>query len=250
MMQQDIINKGLLAIGMAPMGITKYENALEAARKNAVKMLGLPENNTPMQRARALGMETAPSKEMYHATREAVEGPIDPTRSDFGFHTGTLEQADARVKAFGQGGVNYPEGANIMPLMKSKYANFLKVKDEGSFHADALAPQLEKKGLIAKGKGKQIAKEIDKDWQAHKQYDQTMRDVINQQGYHGIKYNNSQEGAGTSYAFSDPTVIRSRFAAFDPARIAENDLLAGLAPYLGIGGLLGLGYYGDNGNGM
>ena len=46
----------------------------------------------------------------------------------------------------------------------------------------------------------------------------------------------------------DLSRIRSRFAAFDPSRINENDLLAGLAPYLGIGGLLGLNYYGEQGD--
>ena len=42
--QQDLVNKGLLAIGMAPMGITRaktaYELAHEVAQKNATKMLG------------------------------------------------------------------------------------------------------------------------------------------------------------------------------------------------------------------
>jgi hypothetical protein len=35
--------------------------------------------------------------------------------------------------------------------------------------------------------------------------------------------------------------VRSKFAAFDPSRLHEDDLLAGLAPYLGVGGLLGAG---------
>ena len=38
--------------------------ALEIARKNAVKMLGLPENNTAMDRARAMGFDTP----AYHGT--------------------------------------------------------------------------------------------------------------------------------------------------------------------------------------
>jgi len=245
--QQDLINNGLMAIGMAPMGITKaktaYELAHDVASKNAEKMLGLPKGNTAMQRARALGIETSPSKRLYHSTRDAWDKStvIDPSKSDLGFHVGTIEQAEQRAKAFGTGGVNFPEGANIMPLVKSKYANFLKVADDGSFHADAIAPQLEKKGLLAKGKGKQIAKEIDKDWALRKQYDQQMRDVLEQQSYDGVKYSNAQEGPGLSYAVTNPSILRSIFAAFDPARVNESDLLAGLAPYLGVGGLLSLG---------
>jgi hypothetical protein len=38
----------------------------------------------------------------------------------------------------------------------------------------------------------------------------------------------------------NPANIRSRFAAFDPARRGENDLLAGLLPYAIPAGLLGL----------
>jgi len=30
------------------------------------------------------------------------------------------------------------------------------------------------------------------------------------------------------YAFADPTIVRSRFAAFDPFRRNENDILAGV----------------------
>jgi hypothetical protein len=36
-------------------------------------------------------------------------------------------------------------------------------------------------------------------------------------------------GRQTQYVFPEPSVLRSRFAAFDPARINENDLLASLA---------------------
>ena len=41
-------------------------------------------------------------------------------------------------------------------------------------------------------------------------------------------------GLGSHIAVNDPTKLRSRFAAFDPARINEKDLLASLAA-LGIG---------------
>jgi hypothetical protein len=36
-------------------------------------------------------------------------------------------------------------------------------------------------------------------------------------------------GRQFQYVFPDPKVLRSRFAAFDPARINENNLLASLA---------------------
>jgi len=211
---------------------TEADRRMAAAQRNAALPfeqggLGLPAGNTPMQRAKAMGFNTARGKELYHSTRgDLSSGVIDPAKSDLGFHVGTLEQADNRAKAMGAGGVNYADEANIIPLMSSKYANMLRVKDEGSFHADALAPQLEKKGLLAKGKGKQIASAIDTDWKEKGRYDQQMRDVLAQNDYDGVSYKNQQEGDGTSYAFTNPSQLRSRFAAFDPMRRNESDLLA------------------------
>jgi hypothetical protein len=225
-------------LGFAPVGMTRAE-ALETARRNAVQMLGLPEGNTPMDRARAMGFETAPSKWTYHGSRAEINGPIDPARSDFGFHTGSVEQAEARLKAFAPPTEVFPEGANMLPLMKSRYANMLRVADEGSFHADALAPQLAKKGLIDKAKAKQMVKDIEADWKKQKEYDDILRRVVNENDYHGVVYSNAQEGAGKSYAFSDPSVLRSPFAAFDPARAKERDLLGYATPSML--SLLGLG---------
>jgi hypothetical protein len=121
----------------------------------------------------------------------------------------------------------------------------LKVNDEGTFHADSFSPQLEKKGLVSKGHTKKIMADplgetSPKEWDLR--YDQQMRDILAQNDYHGVKYNNAQEGEGISYAFTDPTIVRSRFAAFDPFRRDENDILAGVAP-LAAGGLLGLNTY-------
>lgn len=50
--------------------MTEYEKRHEIARQNAVKMLGLPENNTAMDRARAMGAER-----VYHGSR-SPEGVV------------------------------------------------------------------------------------------------------------------------------------------------------------------------------
>jgi hypothetical protein len=198
--------------------------------------LGLPADNTAMQRAREMGFETAPSKTTYHASRVNVPAQIDPAMSDFGFHTGTLEQAQNRIKAFAPQNMTYPEGANVMPLMKHKYTNALKVADEGTFHADALAPQFAKKKLIDKDYAKRAVSEIEGDYSKRAFYDQKMRDVAMQNEIDALKYSNAQEGSGLSYAFNNPEVLRSPFAAFDPFRktaataaamgVAAPDLLA------------------------
>lgn len=229
------------------------EEALATAQRNAAKPfaeggLGLRPDNTAAERARAMGYPTAQGKELYHSARGDWESSIvDPSKSDIGFHIGTLEQAENRAKAFGSGGVNFDEGANVMPVVTDKYANFLKLNDTGTFHADGIARQLEKKGLLAKGKGKQIEQEIDANFRLRQQYDPLMRDALARNEFDGIKYANQQEGSGLSYAITNPSVVRSRFAAFDPARRNEADLLGRADPallgILGGGSLLGLGAY-------
>lgn len=66
------------------------EAALERARINAVKILGLPENNTPMDRARAMGYE--PDRPMYHGSLKDIKrvrrSAGDPTAyAGQGFYT-------------------------------------------------------------------------------------------------------------------------------------------------------------------
>jgi hypothetical protein len=226
--------------------LTEFEQVHLLAQQRAalpVNQMGLdlPANNTAMDRARAMGYQTAPSKEVYHATDVPFEGSIiDPSKSDFGFHVGTLEQANARIMARGKNGTFYRDGANVMPLMTNKYANLLKVTDEGTFHADSLAPQLVKKGLMSKEKAKLIDQEIGGNWDMDKiaAYDQEIRDLLTKEGYDGLKYKNMQEGEGMSYAFSNPSQVRSRFAAFDPFNRDSSDLLAQsakLAPTTALG---------------
>jgi len=57
------------------------EAAMERARINAVKMLGLPENNTAMDRAKAMGYE--PDNELYHGSLHDIKrvniGKGEPT---------------------------------------------------------------------------------------------------------------------------------------------------------------------------
>ena len=110
----------------------------------------------------------------------------------------------------------------MMPLMVNKYANLLKVTDEGTFHADSLAPQLVKKGMMTKEEAKAIDKEIGGIWDMDKiaAYDQQMRDLLAKNGYQGVKYNNVQEGDGMSFAF----VTRQWFAHASPHSTQNADM--------------------------
>lgn len=145
---------------------TQYELAHEIAQKNAVDMLGLPPNNTAMDRAKALGFDTP----AYHGT-----------------------SADFNEFSLSKVGSNYKRLDNPPPTI---YA----------------------------GVG------------------QVGRDVANAYGTNGIVYplkikNYKLVGADTEAGIGNyealirnPSNIRSRFAAFDPARVNEADLLGMATP--------------------
>jgi hypothetical protein len=228
--QQDLINKGLMAIGMAPMGITKaktaYELAHDVASKNAEKMLGLPKGNTYIDRRKALGMDN----NLYH-------GALDGNQSKFIASAGgelgpgvyvaknpALSNEFARTSYGGP----YPEGAGVYPVATRKLEEMPREK-----WVDIRGKEMDR--LRAENKG---------EWNPDFYYQsmKNMADDTTKAGNSGW-YTNAVGGADQGVVFN-PSFIRSRFAAFDPARIHEDDLLAGLAPYLGVGGLLGLGMYG------
>jgi len=164
-----IAGKGVRsALEMAPQA-----KALETARINAVKMLGLPETNTAMDRARALGFDL----DAYHGTNKNFDA-FD--MSKIGTET-------------------------VLPFDAPKGAYFAK------------DPQLA--GRYARGEGSNV-----------------MPVLINRDG--------AQMENSKIFVTDKPEKIRSRFAAFDPARINESDLLGRADPYmLGLLGALSGGAY-------
>jgi len=187
------------------------DEALRIAQENAVKMLGLPPGNTPMDRARAMGYEgglyhggtndvpafTVNERKNVYATDEPRIGDIYATAT--GRHS-SLREINA--------------GPNVMPLMyRGKLA---EVSDQGATGGGWYNDNLS--ALTGLEGGRKIIKEVPK------------------KGFSGVKITDMDDlgGRQTQYVFPDPSVLRSRFAAFDPARRDENDLLAGLAA-LGIG---------------
>ena len=240
------------------------EAALETARRNAVKMLGLPENNTAMDRARALGF----GDNVYHGTTADVpkfdlkyygaDGIAYDTPSVFASkdtalasdyarnkysrdisdamralkefkksNPGTLNAEYERLydnvrdalKKGSDAGLELGVGANVMPLMVR--GNLKQVDAKGAHFMQGIPEQL------AKAKA---------------------------EGFDGVSFSNVIDHASpaTQYPTNVTTVFkpeffRSRFAAFDPARINENDLLGRADPallaILAGGGLLGGGAY-------
>lgn len=60
-------------------------------------------------------------------------------------------------------------------------------------------------------------------------WQQDAKSIMDRRGIDSISYPNTTEGAGeNSYLLLDPRKIRSRFAAFDPAKRSSRNILAGL----------------------
>ena len=67
-------------------------------------------------------------------------------------------------------------------------------------------------------------------------------EALKNRGYDSMMLRESAAQPNSTLAIFDPSLIRSRFAAFDPFRRNEADILAGVAP-LAVGSLLGLNTY-------
>lgn len=141
-------------------------------------------------------------RKMYHASRsEKPFNTFDMSKSDLGPHFGTLEQAEHRANMF-------PENASIFPVWLN-ITNPLRLKDVGSFHADAIADQLRRKKIISRALEKEIAQAYEKDWRSRKKYDRVIKKAIIDAGYDGIVYKNQHEGQGDSYIAFYPQQIKS-----------------------------------------
>lgn len=243
------IARGLLQIGenaMAPRTLNKQagvvkiakekpftypqDAALETARQNGVKMLGLPENNTPAQRAAAMGFD----RNVSHGGNADIHR-FDPSLANSRRGTGTPDGAVvvttnpktastyAGESTDSWGNVaGYADGGNVMPLMvRAPKGSEMSVTAKGANWNDIYDQKLRdvistnEIADIGKQKGKSIV---------------TVRNVLDNATW--SKQNGIDSRLGnTSFVF-DPSLVRSRFAAFDPARINENDLLAGTLPFL------------------
>ena len=277
--ERTAANVGLAGLGLLPFvpsvgtikGVAPQAEALETARKNAVKMLGLPPNNTPMDRARAMGVDT----DVFHANGadfdafkpNSYRGAISVAATPEGAMRGALAGAadgtgtgathimPLMMRSDGVQGLRLPQDqvnfmrslpkeateAQVDELMKnapsgSYWGNFFQEieKPDGSFaYVRKAEPKItfEQAQKTKRGAdGMAFPNWGDERWSADRQ---------KQIGGKGWL---QADEAGISASIVDPSILRSRFAAFDPARINENDLLGRADPkLLGLLGLLGAG---------
>ena len=209
------IAKGLLSK-------TQFEKAQEVASKNAETLLGLPKGNTAMDRAKAMGFNV--ENPVYHGTGADIKA-FDPlladTRRKTGTPTGSVVVSSSPDTAStyanmtsGEWIKNWGEGGNVIPMYLRNNKNLTVNAAEPNYTPNwnnlliKRYPEIETTNELAA-----LAKEMGKESATIK----------------NIKDNavmSSAEG-NTTFVFK-PELLRSQFAAFDPAKINENDLLAGV----------------------
>ena len=218
------VTKGLLSK-------TQFEKAQEIASRNAETLLGLPKGNTAMERAKAMGFDI--NTPLYHGTTSDIKA-FDPAMIGKNFKeiSGGTYSTTSPFEASGYAepvGINeirdrvraatnkvdyVPNitGGNVMPLL-AKNTDVLNVNVNDRFVTKYLDKNIDKLIQKAELKNKKAiyAKPL-----------QQRTDLINEM--YGLPPSNFDDI--NNYIALDPSQYRSRFAAFDPARANEPDLLA------------------------
>jgi hypothetical protein len=218
---------------------TEFEILHDTAQRNAALPvdqggLGLPANNTYIDRANAPGMFPT---DAYTGTNQDIRS-LDPSKAQFA-RKGSGSWASENPE-FANSYAGRPDG-NVMPLRinTSKFgeldalnSNWNKIPSrEPIRHADGTDSSMSEyiQSVFDDFGNTNLASNI-----ARKMGDKGLivNNVKDYGGYVG--------GAGdvpefaTNFAIHDPSQVRSRFAAFDPMRRHEADILAGV----GVGGML------------
>jgi hypothetical protein len=212
---------------------TTFETAQETAQRNAALPvgeggLGLPATNTAMDRARAMGFED----NWYHGRYSDYE-QINPNKTYYATQDPSYASIySVEPTASSMGGKSISDfkdlKPNVMPVMirkneilDTRVPSGKKVFDSDFYMKYGDATPLTEKKLP--------------DWVEAEDF----RDMFQDKNmkYKGVFADEGKiptgEGGlrdrGVSGAIFDPSIVRSRFAAFDPFRRNEPDILAGVA---------------------
>lgn len=203
------------------------EEALRLAQQRAALPvseggLGLPPNNTPMDRARAMGFDTP----AVHFSRHGIDAqdldsgkfavaPFDAV----GTHVGTPEAAMSRYQNTVGYKVGNPEYAQD-EIKATTYPVLIKSKN----------PMLNASGKPHAETPLTLSFSEKADYGNLRESNVRLRQEIFSK-HDSIPYINDVEAPGSVSYIAPPQNIRSRFAAFDPTRRNEPDLLAGALPF-------------------
>lgn len=236
---QKVMNLSQFQGSIKSLAKTPYELAHQEAQKYATEMLGLPPSNTAMDRAKALGFDTdifhasskTPAKSIYE--NDVYLGTIEPELRNLnkvipnkgggegGAFFGTNATDIAKTYAIPskeRAGATYPLKVRSSDFMQS---GFNKPMPEGSISQWMKEAELFNRGL---------------DKTKNRYFNEKIKESKNI-GKGGVVFKNVEDAAfdigsvpmSDIYAITNAPV-RSRFAAFDPRRINEPDLLAAGLP--------------------
>lgn len=255
---------------------TKYQLAHEVAQRNAAKPiseggLGLPADNMALDRAKAMGFDTP----AYHGTLSDIN-EFDPLLlGKYNKHPiaslGTFVSNDPKAVNMLLKTANKNSGQNILPLLINKGNSLELSPPQARLFSQRKNPdndpmqQLD--SLLRNTNIDNLKTDIRdengiKDWYAtlrqnvhgfNKTLDNNSTDTITLNNSYDMparKVGRNHYDPSTQYIVRNPANIRSRFAAFDPARRNEFDILGNIDPQLlkilggaSAAGLLGAGGY-------
>jgi hypothetical protein len=248
---------------------TKYELAHELAQKNAIEMLGLPRNNTAMDRAKALGFDT--DNVVYHGTDSEIKS-IKPSM------LGSATKSESARKAFwaasdpttAEGYANHSAlDAKVQALIDKSDMYERKGMHRLSEKAIIDAEKLENANNLNPNNGQNILpllvqknkqENINADGNSFMDIQDEMHNALNsaiKNKSSSVKVDNLSDEIGygnynpvTHYGILNTNAIRSPFAAFDPANAHKADILGQADPkflaLLGGTSALGINYLRNN----
>jgi hypothetical protein len=223
-------------LGKAQRSPFPRKEALDTAQRNAALPveeggLGLPKNNTPEMRAEAMGAIDA-----VHFSRKGGEyteldsgkfaiAPFDAV----GTHVGTPQAAMERFQNTVGYKVNNPNYA-LDELTGSSYP--VKVLgDKPLLNQNGMPWGEDDLNTFLRKTGGHNYSDINGGKLTYQDLNANLRKkLFDEQGYTSIPYFNEVEGKGSVSYIVPPKNIRSQFAAFDPKRRNEADILAGVLP--------------------
>jgi len=216
----------LQILGKAERSPFPRKEALDTAQRNAALPieeggLGLPKDNTPEMREKAMGFIDA-----YHGTTQGARKEQLRDAEGWSDVWATDNPKVANTYATGRPQFGRPEGQAVMPL---------SVRLENPMVIDAPYGS----------SWRQIDTALPNDSEVLPYSTDMLAEIAKKEGYDSLLVKNvfdvgggriprSEKGqdalTGTTYAVFNPAQVRSRFAAFDPMRKNDKDLLAGVLP--------------------
>jgi hypothetical protein len=216
--------------------IAPRQEALDTAQRNAALPveeggLGLPKDNTPEMRAEAMGGIDA----VHFSRRGGDYAELDSGKfaiapfDAVGTHVGTPQAAMERFQNTVGYKVNNPNYA-LDELTGSSY--LVKVLgDKPLLNQNGMPWGEDDLNTFLRKTGGHNYSDINGGKLTYQDLNADLRKkLFDEQGYTSIPYFNEVEGKGSVSYIVPPKNLRSQFAAFDPKRRDETDILAGLLP--------------------